>query len=167
MIWIGVGSNMGDRLAHISDAMELLGTKGVKVLRTSSIYETAPLGFKADTQFLNAVFECEATFTAAEVLEIIAGIEGKLGRTRSSDERYLSRTIDLDILLFGNHVITTEKLTVPHPRIAERRFVLEPLNELIPNALHPVINRTIDRIYSDCTDQNRAVIHHKPLAVGQ
>lgn len=158
---------MGDRLDNIRRAIVLLEESGVKVLRTSSIYETAPVGFQADTLFLNAVFECETSLQPLEVLQLIHEIESQLGRTRNVELGYASRPMDLDILLFGPSVINTQKLHVPHPEMSGRRFVMEPLNELVPNLLHPVTQLPIAHLYRLCTDENKSIIFHKPLSVPQ
>ena len=166
-IWLGIGTNMGDRLANIYSAVKELNAKKIEVVRTSSIYETSPVGFESDSQFLNAVLECETALDAEQVLDIISEVEQSMGRIRSTTERYTSRIIDLDILLFADQIIATQKLEVPHPRLCERRFVLEPLAELIGGEIHPVKEQTISQLLSNCSDQNGVKIYRNPLVFRQ
>lgn len=127
--YIGVGSNLGDRRAYIEEAIRLIGnTKGVKLGRVSSIYETEPVGGPPQGNFLNGVVEIETVLEPSKLLKELLGIEDKLGRTREAANG--PRTIDLDILYFGDERIKNENLVVPHPRIGEREFVLKGLREL-------------------------------------
>jgi 2-amino-4-hydroxy-6-hydroxymethyldihydropteridine diphosphokinase len=163
--WIGMGSNQGDRMAVLQSALDRLQENGLRILRVSHTYETEPVGFESDTRFLNAVAEAEWSETAASLLKVLLETEAALGRTRNASERYSSRTIDLDILLFGEEVINIPELFIPHPRMAERRFVLEPLNELIPSYIHPVLQLRIDRLLEGCVDGNQPFIRHKRLYI--
>lgn len=160
-----MGSNQGDRIAVLQSALDRMQEKGARVLRVSGTYETEPVGFESDTQFLNAVAEVEWSETALLLLKVLLETEAALGRTRSTSERYSSRTIDLDILLFGEEVINIPELVIPHPKMAERRFVLEPLNELIPSYIHPVLHRRIDRLLEGCIDDNPPFVLHKRLYI--
>ena len=129
--FVGLGANLGDREASIRHAASLLGAS-----RLSSIRETEPWGYADQPKFLNAVAEVETDLTARELLDRLLEIERELGRTREGP-RWGPRTIDLDLLLFGDEVIDEPGLTVPHPRLAEREFVLEPLLELDPGLSIP------------------------------
>lgn len=164
--WIGMGSNMGDRLAYLQLAIDELQRYG-RVLRASSVYETEPVGFETDNPFLNAVAEVAWEGSAEELMTTLLQIELELGRTRSETERYTSRPIDLDILLWDQEVINNDRLTVPHPRMHERNFVLVPLNELIPAHLHPVLNQTVTALLERCVDENAVFIHDKALSVNR
>ena len=126
--FLGLGSNLGDRLASLRRAVQLLGERGVGVLRSSRVYETAPVGGPEQPDYLNAVVEVEAEGTARELLEACLSIEEEMGRVRA--ERWGPRAIDLDVLTFGEEEIDEPGLRVPHPRMHERAFVLAPLLEL-------------------------------------
>jgi len=131
---VGLGSNLGDRAAHVAAGVAAIAGAG-SLLAVSSLYETAPLGGPEQGPYLNAVAVVETELTAAELLELGRAVERSEGRERR--ERWGPRTLDVDLLLYGDHVIGEEDLTVPHPRMTERRFVLEPLLEAWPNAALP------------------------------
>ena len=135
-VWFSLGSNLGDRAASIREAFRMLG--GVcDGLRLSSIYETEPMDFTAQPRFLNAVATGTTRRTPRELLSAVHGIERSLGRNRSAEQRRGPRTIDVDILLCEGHLSDDPDLTLPHPRLAERAFVLVPLLELSPDLADP------------------------------
>jgi len=135
--FIGLGANLGDRHVALERAVELLdAVEGVRVVAVSSFRETEPVGYVDQPTFLNGAVEAETDFDAPTLLEHVLGIERALGRTRG-DWRFGPRTIDLDLLLFGDRVVDEPGVTVPHPRLHERRFVLEPLAELDPDLVVP------------------------------
>ncbi len=130
LVYVGLGSNLGDREATIRDALDLIHwMEGTVVLRVSSLRETDPVGYVEQPRFLNGVAELETVLEPLDLLEGLLGIERKLGRKREGP-RFGPRTIDLDLLLYDDAVVREEGLEIPHPRLAERRFVLEPLAEL-------------------------------------
>ena len=130
--YVGVGANLGDRRATIERAIEVLrAVEGVEVLAVSTLRETDPVGYEDQPRFLNGAVELETTLGARELLDALLAVERELGRTREGP-RFGPRTIDLDLLLFGEERIDEPGLTVPHPRLHERRFALEPLAELAP-----------------------------------
>ncbi len=133
--YIGLGANLGDREGSPNTALERLAELGP--LRVSSFRETDPVGVTEQPRFVNAVAELETDLSARDLLERLLEIERELGRDRTREERWGPRTIDLDLLLYGDEVIDEPGLTVPHPRLAERRFVLEPLHELAPGLVLP------------------------------
>jgi len=152
--YVSLGSNLGDRAGNL-----LLGIRGIldaghEVTQLSQIYETEPVETFPQPTFLNMVAELrvEAGLQPKELLEQLLGIEQSLGRTRDSIKG--PRTIDLDLLLYGEHVVDSQSLTLPHPRFHRRRFVLEPLAELCPNLEHPVIHRTIIELLQQTTDRS-------------
>jgi 2-amino-4-hydroxy-6-hydroxymethyldihydropteridine diphosphokinase len=135
--YIGLGSNLGDREGFLRRAVELLRDEAdIDVVAVSSVRETDPVGFLDQPRFLNAAVEVETPLTARALLERLLAVEQALGRRRDGP-RYGPRTIDLDLLLYGDEVVEEAGLTVPHPRLAERRFVLEPLHELAPDLVVP------------------------------
>lgn len=165
-VWLGLGSNLGDKLDFLQRAIDRLQQDPrLNLMAVSSVYETEPLGFKSNDQFLNATAAVTWTGNPTELLGLLQEVEQALGRTRISGIRYSSRTIDLDILLFGQEVINNPDLRIPHPAMHERLFVLEPLKELIPSYIHPVLNRSITELVEICTDRSTIFIHAKPLSV--
>jgi deoxyguanosine kinase len=143
--YIGFGSNLGDRGNNIDKAVQLLReTSGVSVERVSAVVETKPLSDAEQPKYLNCVVEIRTSLTAAKLHQQLIRIENSLGRQRS--EKWASRTIDLDLLLFGNEAINSDTLTIPHSQIYLRSFVLAGLCELNPKLLHPVLNETVDTL---------------------
>ncbi len=134
--YIALGSNMGDRFGYLTQAIILLeGDEKISVVNTSSIYETDPVGYTDQDQFLNMAIEVETSLSAVELLDTCLDIELKLGRKR--EIKWGPRTLDLDILLYNHENIETEKLTIPHPRMSERAFVMLPLLEMDPHITLP------------------------------
>jgi 2-amino-4-hydroxy-6-hydroxymethyldihydropteridine diphosphokinase len=150
----GLGSNLGDRFAALGRAMELIGEEAGKITGSSSVWETEPWGFDADELFLNMVVVIRTTLEPARMMQLFRSIEGRMGRKRSGGGKYESRLIDLDILLWGNRVITMPGLEVPHPKLHSRRFVLEPLKEVAPDAVHPVTGLTVTEMLELCDDRS-------------
>ena len=141
--YVGLGSNLGDRAAHLADAVERLRrTPAVRVTALSSLLENLAIGGPAGSPpFLNAVVELRTTLSPHALLQAMQAIEADLGRVRH--ERWGPRTIDLDLLLFGDRTIESTDLTVPHPLMHARRFVLQPLAEIAPTAFHPSSRTTV------------------------
>ncbi len=144
---------MGDREANLARAVEELRRRGVHILRQSSLYETEPLEIRQQAWFLNYVVEIETTATPSELLAMLLEIEREMGRLRGT--KYGPRLIDMDILLYGATVVDTPELTVPHPKMTERRFVLVPLNELASDIRHPVLRKTIAELLAETPDQSQ------------
>jgi 2-amino-4-hydroxy-6-hydroxymethyldihydropteridine diphosphokinase len=140
---IGLGSNLGDRRAMLDGALAALAeAPGVRVGRVSTYRETDPVGGPAGQgRYLNAAAALETTLDPFDLLRVLQAIEARFGRVRTV--RWGERTLDLDLLLFGDRIIGTPELTVPHPRLAERRFVLEPLAEIAPDAVEPRTGRPV------------------------
>ncbi|MGE5751603.1 MAG: 2-amino-4-hydroxy-6-hydroxymethyldihydropteridine diphosphokinase [Nitrospirota bacterium] len=147
--YIGVGSNVGDRKANCQKAFELLADTG-RVISVSSLYYTEPVGYKEQEDFINAVVSIETDLSARELLDACRAIEGRLGRKRTL--RWGPRTIDLDILLYGDQMISQPHLVIPHPLMATRRFVLAPLVEIAPEVMHPVLHRTAEQLLRELKD---------------
>jgi 2-amino-4-hydroxy-6-hydroxymethyldihydropteridine diphosphokinase len=135
---VGLGSNLGPREATLLRAVDLIAVvPSVEVLELSSFVETEPVGVTDQPDFVNAALALETTLTARELLDALLEVERELGRAREEGERWGPRTIDLDLLLYGDEVVDEPGLTVPHPRLHERRFALEPLVELEPDLVIP------------------------------
>jgi len=149
--FLSLGSNIGDREANLVEALQRLQAAGIHVLRRSSIYETEPQDLLDQPWFLNLVVEVETELFPRMLLARIQAIELGMGRRREVSKG--PRTIDIDILLFGKFVIATRELQVPHPRMSERRFVLEPLAELVPTLCHPVNGKTVLEMLSETNAQ--------------
>src|SRR5690606_12457981 len=155
--YLSVGSNLGDRQANLQKAVELLNEKGGKVTSCSSVYETSAWGFQSD-DFYNICLGIDTPLSPDELLVCMLSIETTLGRTRDPEaENYAARTIDLDILFYHDYIIKNEHLTVPHPHLQLRRFVLEPLAEIVPGKIHPVFNKTISELLEECEDDSALV----------
>jgi 2-amino-4-hydroxy-6-hydroxymethyldihydropteridine diphosphokinase len=136
--YVGLGANLGDREATIRRAVELLAAEpGIDVVAVSTLRETDPVGYADQPRFLNGAAAVETELSARELLERLLAVEGELGRVRGEGPRFGPRAIDLDLLLFGREVLDEPGLSVPHPRLAERGFVLEPLHELDPGLRLP------------------------------
>jgi 2-amino-4-hydroxy-6-hydroxymethyldihydropteridine diphosphokinase len=139
-VYLGLGSNVGDREANLREALKRLESEGTRVVRRSSLYETEPQELRDQPWFLNAVVEVETDLFPLQLLACIRNIEREMGRRRVTSKG--PRNIDIDILFYGRNVIDTPDLEVPHPRIAQRRFVLEPLAEIAPSFRHPLTGKT-------------------------
>jgi 2-amino-4-hydroxy-6-hydroxymethyldihydropteridine diphosphokinase len=139
-VYLGLGSNVGDREANLREALQRLETAGMRVLRRSSVYETEPLELRDQPWFLNAAVQVETDLFPRQLLACIRNIEREMGRKRVTPKG--PRNIDIDILFYGRSVIDTADLAVPHPRIAQRRFVLEPLAEIAAELRHPLTGET-------------------------
>jgi 2-amino-4-hydroxy-6-hydroxymethyldihydropteridine diphosphokinase len=132
--YVGLGANLGDRERNLSSAVELLGAEpGIEVVAVSAFRETEPVGYVDQPRFLNGACAVETDLSPRELLERLLAVERALGRAREKEARWGPRTIDLDLLLFGEKTVDEPGLTVPHPRLTERSFALEPLLELDPN----------------------------------
>lgn len=133
--YLSLGSNVGDRTEHLRAALRMLKNEGISVLRASSVYETEPQDYANQAWFLNCVLEIATALRPLELLYTVQTIETLQGRVRTIPKG--PRTLDIDILIFGEIVLQSEELTIPHPRLLERRFALEPLRELAPDLLLP------------------------------
>jgi len=142
-VFIGIGSNQGDRAALIARAVRMFREpRGMRLVRSAPVIESEPVGGPPQGPYLNTVVELETTLTPEALLATLQAIERAFGRVLT-DERWGPRPMDLDILLYGHRVVQTPALTIPHPRLHERCFVLEPLAQLAPELIHPVLDETI------------------------
>jgi len=142
IVYLSLGSNVGDRAANLNSAVAGLRALG-EVVAVSSFYETEPVGFTAQPWFLNCAVKLDTEKMPKQLLAGILDIEQQMGRRRVRGQKKGPRSIDIDIVLFGNSIVETKGLTIPHPAMHERRFVLEPLAEIAPDVRHPVFKRTI------------------------
>jgi 2-amino-4-hydroxy-6-hydroxymethyldihydropteridine diphosphokinase len=156
--YIGIGSNVGDREANCLKAIELLSEAG-RVINVSSLYYTEPVGYKEQEFFINAVAALETDLSARELLNACHAIEDRLGRRRTV--RWGPRTIDLDILLYGDLMMSEPDIVIPHPMMETRKFVLAPLAEIAPDVMHPVLCKTAARLLHELKDVHR-VMKYKP-----
>jgi 2-amino-4-hydroxy-6-hydroxymethyldihydropteridine diphosphokinase len=149
-VYLSLGSNMGEREDRLSQALTALEREGVTIMARSSMYETEPQDIANQPWFLNMAVECRTRALPLQLLHLLLSIEREIGRVRHANLQRGPRPIDIDLLLFGNAVIEMPQLTVPHPRMLQRRFVLEPLLEIAPNLRHPVTREPL-RTYLPAT----------------
>ena len=144
--YLGLGSNLGDKQKHITEAISKISKlKSVEITKTSSIIATKPYGKTDQPDFLNCVIETDTNLLPEDFLEKCLNIENQLGRIRK--DKWGPRTIDIDLLFYGDKIINTELLVLPHPELHKRKFVLTSLNELCPDLVHPILNKKIKDIF--------------------
>jgi 2-amino-4-hydroxy-6-hydroxymethyldihydropteridine diphosphokinase len=149
IVYIGVGSNLGNRQENCLCAIELLQKREIIVTKRSSLYETEPWGVKDQPRFINMALETETGLEPEELLKILKGVERELGRPKAHEEesfKWGPRIIDLDILLFDNIILKTDNLEIPHPLMHERDFVLRPLCEIVPDIKHPILKLSMHEL---------------------
>ena len=147
-----VRMDIGNKRKNMVTAAALLAERAGDVLSLSSFYETEPWGFASENTFLNAALELETACSPMELLHLTQQIEREMGRTQKSDGSYHDRIIDIDILLYGNEVVHHEDLFVPHPLMQQRLFVMQPLAEIAPSLVHPVLQKSMYDLYMDLLD---------------
>jgi 2-amino-4-hydroxy-6-hydroxymethyldihydropteridine diphosphokinase len=152
LIYLGLGANIGDREASLRTALDQLDAPDLRLRRVSSLYETEPIGFREQPWFLNLAAEFETELSPDQLLHRMQKVEMDMGRTRTIANG--PRTIDIDILLYGDSAIKTEELEIPHPRYRERRFTLAPLAELNPDLRDPITGRTMSEMLAGLTGQS-------------
>ncbi len=153
--YIGLGSNLGDPIAELRGAVSELESRGVELRSRSSLYQTEPVDAPNQAWFVNAVAEIRFGGRPDELLQICVNVEAARGRERN--RRNEPRILDLDVLLLGDTVLSTDELTIPHPRLHERRFVLEPMVEIAPDAIHPGLRKTMRDLLQECPDESKVV----------
>ena len=150
-VFLSLGSNLGDRLSNIQQAVSSLSMSDkINIVKTSSFYETEPWGNKNQNWFVNAAVAIDTNFSPEELLKFCQNIEMQLGRVRNEQEKWQQRAIDIDILMYDNQIISlSEKLIIPHPYMHKRAFVLVPMLEVKSDLVHPVYNKTISDLYDE------------------
>ncbi len=159
-VLLGLGSNLGRRQDHLRRALTALAER-LEITATSPVYETAPMYLTQQPRFLNMVVGGETAMPAAALLAWLKSLEARLGRTASV--RFGPRAIDLDILFYGREVVATPTLTIPHPRLAERAFVLRPLADIAPRRRHPVTGRRVDEMLADLRETTEVSLKYQAL----
>lgn len=141
--YLALGTNIGNKRRNMITAAALLAERAGDVLALSGFYETEPWGFRSDNTFLNAALQLETSLSPQELLKITQQIEAEMGRTRKSNGVYHDRIIDIDILFYDDLILQTPELTLPHPLMHKRLFVMEPLMEIAPHVVHPIFKKTV------------------------
>ena len=149
MVYLGLGTNLGDKEQNLRMSIKKIEERIGNVVSLSAFYATAPWGFSSENSFLNAAVCVETTLLPLQVLEETQRIERDLGRTEKSvNGLYADRLIDIDLLLYDDRVMDAEGLILPHPLMTERRFVMEPLSEIAPDVVHPVLHKTMKELFT-------------------
>ncbi|MFH1305796.1 MAG: 2-amino-4-hydroxy-6-hydroxymethyldihydropteridine diphosphokinase [Candidatus Omnitrophota bacterium] len=154
-VYLGIGSNIGDRRRRCEEAVERIDASGcMKVTASSALYLTRPVGGPPQRDYINGVLKVETKTSLARLFNKLKNIEKDMGRAAA--ERDHPRVIDIDILLYGDMIVRTAEITVPHPRMHERGFVLRGFSEIAPEVIHPVLGKTMKRLFKECgTDQDK------------
>ncbi len=153
-VWLGLGSNKGERKQYLTQAVHEIW-QVVKVEKISSIYETEPVGMEPTESFYNMALEIQTELLPPELLLVLNKIETKLGR--KSDTHLQPREIDIDIELYDSYIYRDSSVVVPHPELHKRRFVLEPMNEIAPNIVHPILKKNINELCLTCNDHHSVI----------
>jgi 2-amino-4-hydroxy-6-hydroxymethyldihydropteridine diphosphokinase len=161
--YLGIGSNLGDRVGYIQQAVQLLQDlatlKHLRILSTSSFYETEPVGFQDQEWFVNAALAIETDLTPQELLTICQDVETRLGRVRDPNNQFGPRTLDIDLLFYDALEINAPGITVPHPRVHQRAYALVPLLEINPRLIHPVLGKTVEQLHQDLDDPEEVFLY--------
>jgi 2-amino-4-hydroxy-6-hydroxymethyldihydropteridine diphosphokinase len=160
-VYLGLGGNMGNRLLMLHSALRYIENKIGSIVSFSSVYETAAWGNKGQAAFLNQAVKVSTDLKVEKVLKIILSIEEKMGRMRGN-LRWQERIIDIDILFFNDNIIRKEKISVPHPEIPNRKFVLVPMVEIDAEFVHPVLKKTMRELLNSCPDELEVVPYIDP-----
>jgi len=155
-VFLSLGSNLGNKILNIQDALNQVDKSVGKIRKTSLYYETEPWGFNTDNWFVNIAIEIETNYNAEILLQKLQEIEKKLGRKQKSTKfGYSSRIIDIDILFYENLIIETDFLQIPHKHLHKRIFVLKPLNDISSDFIHPILKKKISQLLIKCDDKTK------------
>jgi len=147
--YLGLGTNMGDRAANLTSVMKRLAYQYVDIITVSPVYISKPWGYESDNNFYNQVIEIKTGIDAFDLLELAKETEKQMGRTKIM-KAYADRIIDIDILFYGNEIISSRPLIIPHPLLHKRMFVLQPMSDIAPEFVHPIFNKTISVLMKEC-----------------
>lgn len=162
IVFVGIGANLENRMESIRKAIDLLKKRCGFILKTSKIYESDPWGFQSENSFLNLCLKIETTLSIQNLLDKCNTIEKEIGRKeKSKNDLYSDRLIDIDILYFNNKIIEERNLIIPHPKIHERRFVLQPLHDIAPNFIHPLLKKSTAELLQECHDVSKLNVYLK------
>jgi len=151
-VFLSLGSNLENKHSNLSKAINEIDKKIGHVSERSGIYETESWGFESENDFLNCVIKVNTDLEPTQLIKQCLEIEKNMGRERKENGNYESRIIDIDILFYDNWIVSEDKLQIPHPHLHKRRFILEPLNEIAPDLIHPLLEKPISILLFDCTD---------------
>ncbi|MGE0078989.1 MAG: 2-amino-4-hydroxy-6-hydroxymethyldihydropteridine diphosphokinase [Bacteroidales bacterium] len=163
-VYFTIGGNIGDREFNLGETRRLISERIGNISKESSIYESEPWGFDSEHNFLNQVLVVDTCLSPAAIMLEISYVETKMGRVRNG-AGYASRTVDVDIIFYDHQIMLTPDLTVPHKQMHKRRFVLEPLNEIATDFIHPLFSLTTHELLVTCPDESK-VWKYQPVAVG-
>ncbi|MBE7712066.1 MAG: 2-amino-4-hydroxy-6-hydroxymethyldihydropteridine diphosphokinase [Cyanobacteria bacterium SIG31] len=160
IVYLSLGSNLGDRVGYLQQATSLLGMHSdISIVATSSFYESEPWLMSTENWFVNAVLQISTTLSPEELLNECQRIENQLGRKRSLEKGYKDRTIDIDIIFYDNLIINNEKLTIPHKHFHKRVFMLVPMLEIAEDFVHPFFGKTVESIYDEIEEPEMVCLY--------
>lgn len=160
IVYLSLGSNIGDRLGYLQQATSLLkATPGISVVATSSFYETEPWQMDSENWFVNAVVQVSTTLTPEKLLSECQRIETQLGRKRDGSSDYIDRTLDIDILFYDDLIMHNEFLTIPHKHFHKRAFLLVPMLEIAQDFIHPLFKKTVAELYDELDNPEMVVLY--------
>ena len=161
-VYVSLGSNLGDRFQHLRKAIKRMEeVNRISIKKVSSVYESEPVGYKNQRWFLNLVLEIQTSFDPFPLLEHLLAIEDKMGRER--EEKWGPRNIDLDLLLYDNRIVNSDRLSIPHPQMHQRRFALIPLAQIAPQLIHPLQKKSIEELLESCEDKSTVRLYSEKI----
>jgi 2-amino-4-hydroxy-6-hydroxymethyldihydropteridine diphosphokinase len=158
-VYLGLGSNLGDRYKNLVDAIEQINKSIGEIMASSPVYETDPWGFNSCNYFLNQVISLETFLEPGQILGGIRAIEKRMGRKKTAG-KFEDRNIDIDVLFYDDLVLSSEELKIPHPHLHERSFVLQPMFDLDKKKIHQVFHKSIAELLAECADQTKIKLYH-------
>lgn len=160
IVYLSLGSNLGDRLGYLQQAASLLGAhQEISIVATSSFYETEPWQMDSENWFVNAIVQILTSLSPENLLAECQRVETQLGRKRNGKNAYTDRTIDIDILFYDNQLLNTPTLTIPHPYFYKRAFLIVPMLEIAQDFIHPALNKTVSEIYDELENPEMVVLY--------